>query len=187
MVIVMGLKSNSIQKLVETWQSVPTRELSTLQSLEKLLDVSGNMRSYRTAFAAAKAPAIPFFPIVLKDLTFFIEGNKTYLEDLQPEPNSNSLSSFKQFREPPQNNEHSLINFAKFRTLTRFVMDMLALTSENYPFSGQLETTPFFNITAGFEVEHSDMNTSRFIAPLDSLAYTIERRIQIVPTSNSTT
>ncbi|KAI8576795.1 hypothetical protein K450DRAFT_254985 [Umbelopsis ramanniana AG] len=180
MVIVMGLKSNSVQKLEEAWQSMPSRDLATMRSLEKLLDVSGNMRPYRTAFSSAKAPAIPFFPIVLKDLTFFVEGNKTYLEDNSTDVAS-SYTSMKDTRRPSPN-ELSLINFAKFRTVTRFVTSMLALTSENYSFAGLLETTPFFNLTAGFGVA-PDMNTS--IGPLDLLAQTIERRIQIVPTSHT--
>ncbi|KAG2173529.1 hypothetical protein INT44_007120 [Umbelopsis vinacea] len=178
MVIVMGLKSNSVQKLEEAWQSMPSRDLATLRSLEKLLDVSGNMRPYRSAFSAAKAPAIPFFPIVLKDLTFFVEGNKTYLEDTDA-----AASSYMKDARRPSPNELSLINFAKFRTVTRFVTSMLALTSENYSFAGLLSTTPFFNLTAGFGApsEATDMN----IGPLDLLAQTIERRIQIVPTSHT--
>jgi hypothetical protein len=164
---------------------MPSRDLATMKSLEKLLDVSGNMRPYRTAFSSAKAPAIPFFPIVLKDLTFFVEGNKTYLEDsLTGATSSYSMKDAR--RQSP--NELSLINFAKFRTVTRFVTSMLALTSENYPFAGLLETTPFFNLTAGFgaaPTEATDMNTSKCIGPLDLLAQTIERRIQIVPTSHT--
>jgi RasGEF domain len=223
MVIVMGLKSNSVQKLEEAWQvsmhegkgrrtldfffcgrrageelisyllticlllqSMPSRDLATMKSLEKLLDVSGNMRPYRTAFSSAKAPAIPFFPIVLKDLTFFVEGNKTYLEDSSSTDAANNYSSLKDARRQSPN-ELSLINFAKFRTVTRFVTSMLALTSENYPFAGLLETTPFFNLTAGFgaPTEATDMNTSKCIGPLDLLAQTIERRIQVVPTSHT--
>jgi hypothetical protein len=166
---------------------MPSRDLATMKALEKLLDVSGNMRPYRTAFSSAKAPAIPFFPIVLKDLTFFIEGNKTYIEDsLTDATGSSSYSSMKDARRQPPN-ELSLINFAKFRTVTRFVTSMLHLTSENYPFAGLLETTPFFNLTSGFETgaEVADMKASKRIAPLDHLAQTIERRIQIVPTSHT--
>lgn len=181
----LGVKrycSSSVSSRQLYTQSVPSRDLSTMQSLEKLLDVSGNMRPYRTAFAMAKSPAIPFFPIVLKDLTFFVEGNRTYLEDNSAEASSGSLSSLNEARRMLPN-DLSLVNFAKFRTVARFVTDMLELTSENYSFAGLLETAPFFNLTAGFGPEATDMATSKCIAPLDILAHTIERRIQIVPTS----
>ncbi|KAG0182683.1 Rap guanine nucleotide exchange factor 3 [Apophysomyces sp. BC1034] len=100
MVITMGLSSRPIRKLDETWQSLSNRDMDTYHALQRNLDVGSNMGTYRQAFHKAKAPAIPFLPLVLKDLTFFMDGNQTYLP-------------------LTKDDAPSLINFAKFRSLTQ--------------------------------------------------------------------
>ncbi|KAI9364478.1 ras guanine nucleotide exchange factor domain-containing protein [Zopfochytrium polystomum] len=75
LLIVSGLLSPSVQRLRKTWEDMNAKDLSVLQSLEKYLDPSGNMRSYRRAYAAARPPSIPFFPVVMKDITFLNDGN----------------------------------------------------------------------------------------------------------------
>ncbi|KAI8085828.1 ras guanine nucleotide exchange factor domain-containing protein [Gilbertella persicaria] len=87
----------------------------TFKNLFKYLNVCNNMSYYRHAFRkAAKSPCIPFFPIVLKDLTFFIEGNATKKPD-------------------------GLINFLKFRVLSQLIHDILSYTMEDYHFVSSLD------------------------------------------------
>jgi hypothetical protein len=119
MVITMGLASLP-NKLKDTWESLSSRDMSTYSSLQKLLDVSMNMRHYRQKIQLAKSPAIPFLPVVLKDYTFFNE-NTTYLTS-QPD----------------------LINFAKFNAIREFVEKINALTHEPYWFAHDLAHFPFF-------------------------------------------
>ncbi|KAJ3303468.1 hypothetical protein HDU76_005344, partial [Blyttiomyces sp. JEL0837] len=73
--IVSGLLSPAVQRLKKTWESLSNKDTATLQSLERLLDPSGNMRAYRRAYASARPPSIPFFPVVMKDVTFLNDGN----------------------------------------------------------------------------------------------------------------
>lgn len=49
---------------------------------EALLDPSRNHRAYRMLIAKMTPPVIPFVPLLLKDLTFMHEGNKTYFAGL---------------------------------------------------------------------------------------------------------
>ncbi|KAI9494881.1 ras guanine nucleotide exchange factor domain-containing protein [Zychaea mexicana] len=128
MVITMALTSAPVQKLgQEVWESLPSRDMNTFAMLKRYLDVSNNMAYYRqaltkstTAVKKAAAPAVPFFPLVLKDLTFYSDGNRTTYAD-------------------------DLINFSKFRTLTQFVHQIVDYTNENYWFAGDLEHLAFFS------------------------------------------
>ncbi|OXB56622.1 hypothetical protein ASZ78_008300 [Callipepla squamata] len=45
-------------------------------------DPSLNHKAYRDAFKKMKSPKIPFMPLLLKDVTFIHEGNKTFLDNL---------------------------------------------------------------------------------------------------------
>jgi hypothetical protein len=107
------------------------------------------MSYYRQAFKkAAKAPCIPFFPIVLKDLTFLMDGNATI-------------------------NVDGLVNFTKFRILVQSIHNVLNYTIENYYFASELEYFPFFPQQPVYSPQlHSNGNT------LDQVAATLEAQIQ---------
>jgi hypothetical protein len=126
MVITMGLLSAPIQKLEEAWGSLANKEISVFHSLQKLLDVSHNMRYYRQKMGTAKAPCIPFLPVILKDRTFFKEGNASHLAS-----------------------HPDLVNFSKFRRIQQFVDTTRHCTSESYWFAGELEQPGGLDIVAG--------------------------------------
>ncbi|MGH0176856.1 UNVERIFIED_CONTAM: hypothetical protein FKN15_074180 [Acipenser sinensis] len=63
--IVMGLNNVAVSRLSQTWE-----------------DPSLNHKAYRDAFRKMKPPKIPFMPLLLKDITFIHEGNKTFLDNL---------------------------------------------------------------------------------------------------------
>ncbi|KAI8076161.1 ras guanine nucleotide exchange factor domain-containing protein [Thamnidium elegans] len=122
MVLTMGL--TQLQEFRDnSWQQVSllsSRDITTLKQLLKYLNVCNNMSYYRTSFKkASKAPCIPFFPIVLKDLTFLMDGNATI-------------------------NMDGLVNFTKFRILVQSIHNVLNYTIENYYFASELEYFPFF-------------------------------------------
>ncbi|KAI7872506.1 ras guanine nucleotide exchange factor domain-containing protein [Spinellus fusiger] len=121
MVITMGLLSTSVQRLQDIWQSLSHRDTHTFGLLQRNLDVGNNMAVYRQALEKIKPPIIPFFPLILKDITFFMEGNSTLLTQSE-----------------------GLINFSKFRSLVQFLDIVLKYTSENYWFAGDLENLLFF-------------------------------------------
>jgi hypothetical protein len=151
MVITMGLLSASIQKLQDVWQSLSSKDTNAFSSLQKLLDVSLNMRYYRQKLQAAKSPMVPFLPVILKDRTFLIEGNQCYL-----------------------GNYPTLVNFSKFRSIQHFLIKIKSSTNETYWFSNELDHFPFFPSVVT-QKKHDVTKKS-----LNELADWIENRLDLV-------
>ncbi|XP_004461388.2 rap guanine nucleotide exchange factor 5 isoform X1 [Dasypus novemcinctus] len=80
--IVMGLNAASVSRLAQTWEKIPGKFKKLFSELESLTDPSLNHKAYRDAFKKMKPPKIPFMPLLLKDVTFIHEGNKTFLDNL---------------------------------------------------------------------------------------------------------
>ncbi|ORY91079.1 ras guanine nucleotide exchange factor domain-containing protein [Syncephalastrum racemosum] len=108
MVIISSLQT--APRLLED-VSLPSREAAALAELEALLDVTNNMGTYRQALAAVVTmPVLPFFPLVLKDFTFLLDGN-------------------------PTEHQPGLINFEKFRSLKYAVDTVLNYRTADYWFA----------------------------------------------------
>ncbi|XP_041102239.1 rap guanine nucleotide exchange factor 5 isoform X2 [Polyodon spathula] len=80
--IIMGLNNVAVSRLSQTWEKVPGKFRKMFSELETLTDPSLNHKAYRDAFRKMKPPKIPFMPLLLKDVTFIHEGNKTFLDNL---------------------------------------------------------------------------------------------------------
>ncbi|CAJ0920497.1 unnamed protein product [Ranitomeya imitator] len=80
--IIMGLNTASVCRLSQTWEKIPGKLKKLFSELESLTDPSLNHKAYRDAFKKMKPPKIPFMPLLLKDVTFIHEGNKTFLDNL---------------------------------------------------------------------------------------------------------
>ncbi|XP_057586794.1 rap guanine nucleotide exchange factor 5 isoform X2 [Hippopotamus amphibius kiboko] len=80
--IIMGLNAASVSRLSQTWEKIPGKFKKLFSELESLTDPSLNHKAYRDAFKKMKPPKIPFMPLLLKDVTFIHEGNKTFLDNL---------------------------------------------------------------------------------------------------------
>ncbi|XP_054718536.1 rap guanine nucleotide exchange factor 4-like isoform X2 [Uloborus diversus] len=80
--IVMGLSNVAVSRLSQTWEKLPNKLKRTFADFEALIDPSRNHRRYRLTVAKMVPPIIPFMPLLLKDMTFSHEGNKTYMEGL---------------------------------------------------------------------------------------------------------
>ncbi|KAI1886192.1 hypothetical protein AGOR_G00211460 [Albula goreensis] len=80
--IIMGLNTAAVSRLNQTWEKVPGKFKKLFSELETLTDPSLNHKAYREAFKKMKPPKIPFMPLLLKDITFIHEGNKTFLDNL---------------------------------------------------------------------------------------------------------
>uniref|UniRef100_A0A8C0B2E6 Rap guanine nucleotide exchange factor 3 n=1 Tax=Buteo japonicus TaxID=224669 RepID=A0A8C0B2E6_9AVES len=63
-------------------QRLPHKIRKLHSVLERMLDPSWNHRVYRLAVAKLSPPIIPFVPLLLKDMTFIHEGNRTLAENL---------------------------------------------------------------------------------------------------------
>ncbi|XP_064204038.1 rap guanine nucleotide exchange factor 5b isoform X1 [Anguilla rostrata] len=80
--IIMGLNTAAVSRLNQTWEKVPGKFKKLFSELDMLTDPSLNHKAYREAFKKMKPPKIPFMPLLLKDITFIHEGNKTFLDNL---------------------------------------------------------------------------------------------------------
>ncbi|KAM8735476.1 rap guanine nucleotide exchange factor 5b [Acanthopagrus schlegelii] len=80
--IIMGLNTAAVSRLSQTWEKIPGKFKKLFSELETVTDPSLNHKAYRDSFKKMKAPKIPFLPLLLKDLTFIHEGNKTFHDNL---------------------------------------------------------------------------------------------------------
>lgn len=71
-----------LSNLYNYFQKLPTKMKQQYAEFEELLDPCRNHRAYRMLTANMSAPTTPFIPLLLKDLTFTHEGNKTYFAGL---------------------------------------------------------------------------------------------------------
>ena len=159
--VILALQSPTIQRLQDTWAMLHSRDLTTFQSLQKYVDVSNNMGYYRQALADVQAPAVPFFPLVLKDLVFHMDGNSTLLpfdqDDDEMEP---------------------LVNFGKFRTITRMIATLTQLTSQDYWFAADLDHCPF--LPNASITRPPQCHPSIHMPPLDRVAELVEIKLRAV-------
>ena len=78
----MGLSNMAVSRLQQTWEKIPSKFRKLYQEFEALIDPSRNHRAYRVFVGKLQPPLIPFMPLLLKDMTFAHEGNKTSLDGL---------------------------------------------------------------------------------------------------------
>ncbi|CAK7269251.1 cell division cycle-related protein [Sporothrix epigloea] len=72
--IISALGTAPIARLKRTWDIVPQKTQSTLESMRKLMASTKNFGVYREALHAVNPPCIPFFGVYLTDLTFIEDG-----------------------------------------------------------------------------------------------------------------
>uniref|UniRef100_A0A3P9IQJ1 Rap guanine nucleotide exchange factor 5 n=1 Tax=Oryzias latipes TaxID=8090 RepID=A0A3P9IQJ1_ORYLA len=76
--IFMGLNAAAVSRLSHTWEKVPGKFKKLFSELEAITDPSLNHKAYRDSLKKMKVPKIPFLPLLLKDITFIHEGNRTF-------------------------------------------------------------------------------------------------------------
>uniref|UniRef100_A0A1I8ERW0 Ras-GEF domain-containing protein n=1 Tax=Wuchereria bancrofti TaxID=6293 RepID=A0A1I8ERW0_WUCBA len=80
--IILGLSNIAVSRITHLWDKLPSKMKQQYAEFEELLDPCRNHRAYRMLTANMSAPTVPFIPLLLKDLTFTHEGNKTYFAGL---------------------------------------------------------------------------------------------------------
>ncbi|XP_066524614.1 rap guanine nucleotide exchange factor 4-like isoform X1 [Hoplias malabaricus] len=80
--IILGLGNSAVCRLSQTWEKLPSKFQKMYREFENVLDPSRNHRAYRLTVAELDPPIIPFMPLLIKDMTFIHEGNKTYINSL---------------------------------------------------------------------------------------------------------
>ncbi|KAF9114355.1 hypothetical protein BGX27_011096 [Mortierella sp. AM989] len=186
MFIVSALIWLPVRRLQATWKMVSSSDMETFRQLEKLIDPSGNMRYYRQIINEASAPVIPFLPILLKDITFILDGNPTMItskSDVDQTPpvsngattaaaptGSNIEESSPSLLPTPQEQSGTLdasksslekgllVNFEKFRQLTQYVENAVDMAkSLDYWFEPQLlRQARVFRPTSSIHGSHSN-------------------------------
>ena len=66
----------SVQRLKKTWRSLPSKYRLLFKDLERLMDHHRNYAAYRTKLSNVRLPALPYFGLYLRDITFIDVGNK---------------------------------------------------------------------------------------------------------------
>ncbi|KAJ8416864.1 hypothetical protein AAFF_G00327420 [Aldrovandia affinis] len=80
--IIMGMGNPAVSRLSQTWEKLPSKFKKFYGEFESLMDPSRNHRAYRLTVAKLDPPIIPFMPLLIKDMTFTHEGNKTFVDNL---------------------------------------------------------------------------------------------------------
>ncbi|KAG5678868.1 hypothetical protein PVAND_008499 [Polypedilum vanderplanki] len=80
--IIMGMSNSAVSRLTQTWDKLPSKFRKLFTEFEALIDPSRNHRAYRMSVGKLQPPVIPFMPLLLKDMTFAHEGNKTSVDGL---------------------------------------------------------------------------------------------------------
>ncbi|XP_018540324.1 rap guanine nucleotide exchange factor 4 isoform X2 [Lates calcarifer] len=80
--VVMGLSNPAVSRLSQTWEKLPSKFKKFYSEFENLMDPSRNHRAYRLTVSKLEPPIIPFMPLLIKDMTFTHEGNKTFIDNL---------------------------------------------------------------------------------------------------------
>ncbi|KNC99937.1 uncharacterized protein SPPG_09269 [Spizellomyces punctatus DAOM BR117] len=90
MAILSGLNTGPVSRLKKTFAGLSSRTTSAYQDLESRLSYRGNYKTYRELEHMSKPPLLPFFGLIIKDLTFLNDGNQKVL--------SNGLINFEKQR-----------------------------------------------------------------------------------------
>ncbi|KAI8817620.1 ras guanine nucleotide exchange factor domain-containing protein [Fimicolochytrium jonesii] len=91
MAILSGLNTTPVSRLKKTFAALPSRATTAYEDLEAKLSYKSNYKVYRELEHQAKAPMLPFFGLIIKDLTFLNDGNQKVLP--------NGLINFEKMRE----------------------------------------------------------------------------------------
>ncbi|XP_048340116.1 rap guanine nucleotide exchange factor 4 isoform X2 [Sphaerodactylus townsendi] len=112
--IIMGLSNVAVSRLALTWEKLPSKFKKIYAEFESLMDPSRNHRSYRLTVAKLEPPVIPFMPLLIKDMTFTHDGNKTFIDSLvnfeKMRMISNTIKTVKFCRSQPFSPDASLAN-----------------------------------------------------------------------------
>ncbi|ORX83097.1 ras GEF [Anaeromyces robustus] len=94
--VIAALNSSAIVRLAKTWALLPSKLKDTLELCQSQISHNKNYQKYRHILKTCEKPCIPFFGIILKDITFTEDGNSKYRKE-------------------------NLINISKFHSLTTII------------------------------------------------------------------
>ncbi|CAO3632746.1 unnamed protein product [Cunninghamella blakesleeana] len=102
--------------------------------------------------STSSLPTLPFFPMVLKDITFLMESDTIYNSDLDNDDNNNNSNKNNKNStnddddgDDQKSKSNELIHFSKFYGLSRYLTKIMHYTAGHYWFSVELESKPFLS------------------------------------------
>jgi hypothetical protein len=81
MEITSALGTAAVRRLTDTWDSLSLESRATYEKLTAFAHAEGNFKAYRLALEEAKTPAVPYFGMNLRDLTFLHHGNPDFVKN----------------------------------------------------------------------------------------------------------
>ncbi|KNC54644.1 uncharacterized protein AMSG_01497 [Thecamonas trahens ATCC 50062] len=118
MAVISGLNLASVQRLKKTWAGLPSKSLATLHQLEAVMSPKSNYAHYRDLLSDT-SPAVPFFGLLLKDLTFLDDGN------------------------PKRIDGTALVNFDKWRTIATAILSICKFQDSEFDFVADDDVTTY--------------------------------------------
>jgi len=100
MEIMAGLHNAAVMRLKDTWKAVSSKSKPLLTSLSQLVSSDENFGRYRKAFKSFSPPCLPYLGLMLRDLTFYEDGNPDLIQNTR------------------------LINFRKMRFVSNLFLDI---------------------------------------------------------------
>ncbi|KAH6680676.1 cell division control protein-like protein Cdc25 [Halenospora varia] len=113
--IISALGTAPIHRLKRTWDQVPAKTLTVLESMRRLMGSTRNFGEYRESLHLANPPCIPFFGVYLTDLTFIEDGIPSIIK------------------------KSALINFAKRAKTAEVIRDIQQYQNVPYPLQPVVE------------------------------------------------
>ncbi|KAH9509712.1 Rap guanine nucleotide exchange factor 4 [Bulinus truncatus] len=80
--ITQGLGHIAVSRLSQTWEKLPSKAKKMFSEFEAFMEPARNNRNYRIAVSKLTSPIIPFMSLLIQDMTFTNEGNKTCYDNL---------------------------------------------------------------------------------------------------------
>eukprot|EP01113_Clastostelium_recurvatum_P024215 TRINITY_DN2889_c0_g1_i2.p1 TRINITY_DN2889_c0_g1~~TRINITY_DN2889_c0_g1_i2.p1 ORF type:complete len:795 (+),score=162.28 TRINITY_DN2889_c0_g1_i2:187-2571(+) len=80
MAVLSGLNIVPVTRLKQMWAGVSQSCIASFDRLNELMHPKQNFTNYRQALRRGSPPAVPYFGMYLRDITFLEEGNETTVE-----------------------------------------------------------------------------------------------------------
>ena len=78
-IVIGALQSPPIKHLEKTWEGIAPQYRDFIDEISELFEAKNNYAKYRQCIQTTEVPAVPFFLLYLKDLTYIVNANPDYL------------------------------------------------------------------------------------------------------------
>ncbi|KAI6660863.1 Ras guanine nucleotide exchange factor J [Oopsacas minuta] len=79
-IVIGALQSPPIKHLEKTWERIPAPYKDFIDEISELFEAKNNYTKYRQCIQTTEVPAVPFFLLYMKDLTYIVNANPDYLK-----------------------------------------------------------------------------------------------------------